>query len=123
MPYPVLREVLDQEGTSFLRIDRRWQPKDLIPEPYRRNLLEDARKRYEELKKGEDELQTLDRAHLYIGILKRMRFTIRKAQFAWRVSDLDFIEAIAEFFSDYGTVLQNLKIDKARGRLSSDQEE
>jgi hypothetical protein len=122
VPYPVLNEVLDQEGTHFYRIDRKWQPKDLIPDPYRKNLLDDARERYEQLKKAEDELQTLDRAHLYISILKRMYFTIRKAQFAWRVSDLDFIEAIAEFFTDYGTVLQNLKIDRARGRLD-DQEE
>jgi hypothetical protein len=121
VPYPVLNKVLDQEGTRFHRVGDRWQPQDLIPDPYRRNLLLDAQERYELLKKAEDELQSLERAYLYVKILKRMYLTIRRAQFAWRVSDLDFIEAIAEFFTDYGTVLRNLKFDRRRGRLG-DQE-
>lgn len=117
MQYPVLTDVLDTEGVGFYRHTRKWRPENLIPDPYRRNLLLDAQARYDRLKKAEDELQTLDRAHLYIGILKRMRITVRKAQFAWRVDDLEFVTAIAEFFADYGTVLQALKIDQARGRL------
>lgn len=117
MPYPVLKDVLDREGVFFYRQTRKWRPENLIPDPYRRNLLLDAQARYERLAKAEDELQTLDRAPLYIGILKTMRRTLRRAQFAWRVDDLEFVTAIAEFFTDYGTVLQALKIDQARGRL------
>jgi hypothetical protein len=115
--YRILPKILEQEGTHFYRIERRWQPKNLIPDPYRRNLLKDAQDRYNLLAQGEDEFQTLERAHLYIRILKRMRLTIRRAQFAWRTDDLEFIKSVAEFFSDYGTVLQNLNIDRARGRL------
>jgi len=122
VPYPVLNKILNEEGTRFHRVGDRWQPQDLIPDPYRRNLLLDAQERYKQLKKGQDELASLQRAHLYVGILKRMHLTVRRAQFAWRVSDLEFIEAIAEFFTDYGTVLRNLKFDRRRGRLG-DQEE
>ena len=117
MEYRHLPRVLKQEGSHFYRIDRRWQPKDLIPDPYRRSLLKDAQKRYELLVKAEDEFQTLVRAGLYIGILKRMRLTIKDAQFAWRTDDLKFLKAIASIFKDYGTVLHTLKLDEARGRF------
>lgn len=112
-----LKEVLTAEGSHFYRIDHRWQPKNLIPDPYRRNLLKDAQARYSRITKAEDEFQRLIRAPLYIGILKRMRLTIKDAQFAWRTDDLKFIRAISSFFKDYGTVIHNLKIDEARGRL------
>ena len=117
MRYRILPSILGLEGSDFYRIDRRWQPKDLIPDPYRRNLLKDAQARLNRLQEAEDELQTLERAPVYLRILKRMRLTVRRAQFAWRTDDLAFIQAISEFFSDYGTVLQNLKIDQARGRF------
>jgi hypothetical protein len=48
-----------------------------------------------------------------------MRLDVKGAQFAWRSDDLAFIRHIAKFFTDYGTVLQNLKIDQARGRLGA----
>jgi len=115
--YLILPKVLDQEGTHFYRIERKWKPKNLLVDPFRRNLLLDAQKRFNLLEGAEDELQTLDRAPLYIRILRRMRLTVRRAQFAWRADDLEFIKAISEFFSDYGTVLHNLKIDQARGQL------
>ena len=117
MSYRHIPRLLEQEGSHFYRIDKRWQPKNLIPDPYRRNLLKDAQGRYEALSQAEDELQTLIRAPLYIGILKRMRLTIKDAQFAWRTDDLKFIRAVASFFKDYGTVLHHLKLDQARGRL------
>ena len=117
MEYRFLPKVLEQAGNDFYRIDRRWKPKELMPAIIAQQMLKDAQSRYNLLVKAEDELQTLDRAHLYIRILKRMRLTIRRAQFAWRVDDLEFLKAIAEFFGDYGTVLQALKIDQARGRL------
>lgn len=117
MEYRVLPQILEQEGNDFYRIDRRWKPTNLIPSIISQAMLKDAQQRYNLLSQAEDEFQTLERAHLYIRILKRMRFTIRRAQFAWRADDLEFVKAISEFFQDYGTVLQNLKIDQARGRL------
>lgn len=117
MPLLVLPEILKAEGVQFYRVDRRWQPKDLIPDPYRRNLLKDAQARLNRLEEGVGELQTLDRAPLYIKLLTRMRLYVKRAQFAWRTDDLEFIQNIAKFFNDYGLVLQNLKIDEARGRL------
>jgi hypothetical protein len=47
-----------------------------------------------------------------------MRLYVKRAQFAWRTDDLEFLKQIAKFFTDYGLVLQNLKIDQARGRLA-----
>lgn len=120
MVFRVLPKLLEQEGTSFYRLDRRWQPKDLIPDPYRRGLLNDAQERLKRLEAAEDELQQLDRAPLYVGLLRRMRLSVRRASFAWRSDDLKFLTNISEFFSDFGTVLQNLKIDQARGRFEED---
>ncbi len=117
MQYLVLPRILDQEGPAFYRVDRRWQPKTLIPDPYRRDLLKDAQRRLALLEEAEDELQSLDRAPLFIGALKRMRLAVRQAQFAWRTDDLKFLQNVTEFYSDYGTVLRHLKIDQARGRL------
>lgn len=122
MQYELLPKVLEQEGSHFYRIDRVWQPKDLIPDPYRRNLLKDAQERFKRVSLAEREFRTLDRAHVYIQILRRMRLTIKDAQFAWRMDDLKFLAAIASFFRDYGTVLRLLKYDEARGRLKNQEE-
>jgi len=119
VPFLILPEILETEGTNFYRVDRRWQPKGLIPDPYRRKLLKDAQERLNQLEAATDELQQLDRAPLYIKLLIQMRFAVKKAQFAWRADDLEFITQISKFFSNYGLVLQNLKIDQARGRLSA----
>ncbi len=89
----------------------------LIPDPYRRNLLKDAQARFEQLTKAEDEIQTLERADRYFKIIRKMRLGIRKAQFAWRSDDLEFIEQIADFYSGYGIILRYLKIEEARGRF------
>lgn len=112
-----LQQILENEGTSFYKVYHRWQPKNLIPDPYRRNLLKDAQERFNRLSEAEDEMKGLIRGPLYLQILYRMRLTIRQAQFAWRTDDLKFLTKISDFFSDYGVVLQNLKIDQARGRL------
>lgn len=122
MRFVVLHQILEQEGPNFYRIQNRWQPKDLIPDPYRRTLLKDAQGRLQRLEVGEAELQSMDRAVLYLNLLKRMRFALRQAQFAWRTDDLKFIRNISEFFSDYGTVLKHLKIDQARGRFEDQPE-
>lgn len=123
MPYVYLPQILQQEGSQWVRTDRTWRPKELIPDPYRRNLLKDAQERYNRLALAEPEFKTLERAHLYIKILRRMRFDVRNAQFAWRADDLKFLTAIANFFQDYGTVLRHLKEDEARGRLRNDDDE
>lgn len=91
----------------------------LIPDPYRRNLLKDAQGRFELLTAAEDEFQTLDNANRYFKIIRKMRLGIRKAQFAWRSDDLEFIKQIADFYSGYGTILRYLKIEEARGRFGS----
>jgi len=115
--YRLLPWILEQEGSDFYRLDRRWQPKDLIPDPYRRNMLKDAQAKLSVLEKAEDEFQTLTKSSLFIGILKDLRLVVRRAQFAWRTDDLKFIEAISEFYSNYGTLLQQLKHEHARGRF------
>ena len=119
MQYELLPKVLKDEQGQFFRVDRTWQPKDLIPDPYRRNLLKDAQEKFNQLSAAEREFRTLDRARLYIKSLRRMRLTIKEAQFAWRSDDLKFLAAIASFFQDYGTVLRFLREDQMRGRLTN----
>lgn len=117
MHFVVLPTVLEQEGPDFYRITHGWKPKALLPDPFRRGLLKDAQERLSLLEDAEDELQGLDRAPMLVGALKRMRLSVRQAQFSWRVNDLKFLQSISEFFSDYGIILQNLKVEKARGRF------
>jgi hypothetical protein len=116
--YKLLPRILEQEGSQFYSVSQKWQPKSLIPDPYRRNLLKDAQGRFKGLSDAEPEFRTMDRAHLYVQILRRMRLTVRAAQFAWKFDDLKFLASIATFFTDYGTVLRLLKFDSARGRLN-----
>ena len=120
MPYKLLPRILEQEGVQFHNVSKKWQPKNLIPDPYRRNLLKDVQQRFKTLSDADGEFRTLDRAHLYTQIIRRMRFTVRDAQFAWRFDDLKFLEAIANFFTDYGIVLRHLRFDKARGLLTNE---
>lgn len=117
MLYRHLPRLLQQEGDRFYQIDKRWRPKDLIPSIISSNILKDAVAKFKGLQEAQAELQTLDRAPIYTRILNRMQLALRRAQFAWRADDLLLIQAIAEFYSDYGTVLQYLKIDQARGRF------
>lgn len=117
MPLQILPEILRSEGTQFYKVDHRWQPKNLIPDPYRRNLLKDAQARLNRLEEGFDEFKLLDRAPLYVKLFNRMRLSVKRAQYAWRSDDLTFIHNISDFFNDYGLVLQNLRIDETRGQL------
>jgi hypothetical protein len=119
--FRLLPSLLKQEGSDFYRIDRRWQPKDLIPTYYSRNLLDEVEGRYRLLDAAEDEFQKLDRADKYIRILKRVRLTIKRAKFSWRSDNLIFLQSIAEFYQDYGTILQMLKTDQSRGRLEPEE--
>lgn len=121
MLYTQIPKILDQEGTDFYRIENRWQPKDLIPGPYRQDMLKDVQGKLNQLSAAEDELQLLDRAPLFVGILKNLRVVVRQAQFSWRVDDLKFLQAISEFYSNYGIVLKHLKYEQARGRFDQDE--
>jgi hypothetical protein len=51
-----------------------------------------------------------------------MRLTVRDAKFSWRTDDLKFIESISNFYSDYGTLLRNLKHEQSRGRFQQQPE-
>ena len=123
MQYQLLPLLLEQEGDQFYNVSKNWRPKNLLPDPFRRNLLKDAERRFKALVEAEGELRSLDRGHVYIQILRRMRLTTRTAQFAWRFDDLKFLESIASFYTDYGTVLRLLKFDSARGRLNDNPKE
>lgn len=81
-------------------------------------MLKDVQARFTRLEEAESEFQTLDRATLFLTVLRRMRLTVRDAKFAWRTDDLKFIESISNFYTDYGTILRNLKIEQARGRFT-----
>lgn len=120
--YLLLPTILEHEGSQFYRLERRWRPKDLIPEPFRRSMLKDVQARFTRLEEAESEFQTLDRATFFLTVLRRMRLTVRDAKFAWRTDDLKFIESISNFYTDYGTILRNLKIEQARGRFNSQPE-
>lgn len=80
-------------------------------------MLKDVQGRFILLEEAESEFQTLIRATLFLTILRRMRLTVRDAKFSWRNDDLKFIESISNFYTDYGTILRNLKIEQARGRF------
>lgn len=113
-----LQEILDSEGSDFFPSTNKWRPQNLIPHPYRRELLQDVEERFRRLDLAEDEFKALPRPALYMGAIKNMRFSIRRAMYAWRADDVAFIEAIAEFFTEYGTVLQNLRRDWSLGHLA-----
>lgn len=117
MRFRFLPKLLEQES-GFYRIDNQWQPKQLLPDPYRRDLLKDAQSRLAALEQAEDEFQALDRSSLFIGLLKTLRLVVRRAQFAWRTDDLKFLQSISEFYSGYGTILLHLKHEHARGRFT-----
>jgi hypothetical protein len=85
-------------------------------------LLKNVQARFSHLEAAEDELQSLVKAPLFIKILRRMRFTVRDAKFAWRTDDLKFLDSIASFFIDYGIVLRYLKIEQARGQFDETQQ-
>ena len=118
-----LQRILDQAGRDFYRIDRRWQPKDLLPTIHSKPLLEDVGKRLDLLKDAEEEFQQLKRSGRYLGIIKRMQINLRRARFSWRQDDLVFLQAISELYQDYGTILQMLKTDEARGMLNETETE
>jgi hypothetical protein len=115
--YLVLPKLISQEGDAFYRITYRWKPKGLIPEPYRRTLLVDTQKKFELLTEAEPEISTLNYSDRYFKILRTMRLQLRKAHFAWRSDDLEFLNQLGGFYSGYGIILRYLKLEQQRGRF------
>jgi hypothetical protein len=115
--------ILEQEAGAFQRLDRKWRPQNLLPEPYRRSLLKDIQGKYERIFSALDEFTTLDRGAIYVKLVHRMRLYVQKAKFAWRFDDLAYFQAVTGFYSDYGTLMRLLATDKARGRLDPSQVE
>ncbi len=120
MPHRLLRWILEQEGPTFQRIDRRWRPTDLLYLQQVRALLQDMHNRLDALAAAEEELRTLDRSDIYIRALRQMRIYARAAAFTWKGDQLTFIRAVSGFYESYGAVLRLLKNDEARGRLSDE---
>jgi len=123
MTIRILPWILEQEAGAFQRLDRKWRPQNLLPEPYRRSLLKDLQGRYERVFSALDEFASLDRGAIYVKLIHRMRLYVQKAKFSWRFDDLTFFQAVAGFYTDYGTLMRLLATDKARGRLDSSQVE
>lgn len=121
MGYSHLPQILDAERSEIRTIEKRWQPKDLLHVPQAYSILQDVTRRYEHLVLARDEMETLDRASLYVKYLTRMRFNARRAYFVWKADQLTFVRAIAAFYSDYGAVLRLLQEDSRRGLLPRDE--
>lgn len=69
------------------------------------------------LQEGADELQQLERSDLFIKLYRRLEFIVKRANFLRRGNDLAFIQAVAEFYTNFGEVLRRLKIEQAKGQL------
>ena len=125
MRYRILPSILQEEAGHFQKLDQRWRPNQLLPEPYRRSLLKDIKRRYVKLFSALDELSSLERGDRYVRLVHRMRLYSQKASFAWRFDDQSFIQAIAGFYADYGLLLRWISIDQKRGKFkpSSGEEE
>lgn len=118
MGYALLNEIIEQEGSDFQRLNNRWRPTDLLQSQQVRLLLRDLEAKFNLLSQAEGEFATLDRRDIYITIIRRMRLWLRQARFSWKSDHLQFIQAIASFYRDYGRILRLLRIDAQRGRLT-----
>lgn len=117
MGFVLLNEIIEQEGSDFQRLTNRWRPTDLLLLPQVRIILNDIEGRFHQLSQAEPEFSQLDRRDIYITLVRRMRLWFRQASFTWKSDQLQFIQAIASFYRDYGKVLRLLKFDAQRGRL------
>jgi len=82
-----------------------------------RAIIHDLEARFDRLSEAEDEFSSLDRRDVYIKLLRRMRLDLRTALFTWKADQLRFLQAVTQFYSDYGAILRLLKIDVLRGRI------
>lgn len=119
MQYTLLPWIIEQEGSDFQVVQNHWRPAHLLFIQQMRVMLQDMKRRYQQLEAARSELQTLERAERYIKLLNRMRLWLRQAFYSWKANQLAFLQATAGFYSDYGVVLRFLKFDQMRGRFAS----
>lgn len=117
MAYHLVPWILEQEGDSFQKLDRHWRPQNLLFVRQSQTLLQDMQRRYRYLSEAQDELETLDRANVYVQLLTRMRIRLRQAGYVWKLDHLRFMQSVASFYSDYGAIMRLLKIEQSRGRF------
>lgn len=115
---PLLESLVAREGVDFERISNQWRPINLLFELQAKSLMKDMSKRYANLVQANSELQTLDRADMYLKLVRKMKLVVRRAYFVRRLNQLAFLEAVTEFYTAYGKVLRFLKIDQQRGLLA-----
>jgi hypothetical protein len=117
--YKLLNWIIEQEGSQFQSVTRRWRPVDLLLIQQEKLLLHDMARRYDHLAAAEDEIRTLNRADKYIQNIVRMRLWLRQAHYSWKSNHLAFLESSAGFYEQYGAVLWLLKTDQARGAFAA----
>lgn len=74
-------------------------------------------RRYNFLVAAQVEFQKLDRADVYLSLVRKSKLVLRRAFYVYRMNHLAFLVAVSEFYSAYGQILRFLKIDMARGKL------
>lgn len=70
------------------------------------------------LEGAQSEFKKLDRADVYLKLVRKTKLVLRRALYIYRLNHLVFLEAVSEFYQAYGRILRLLKIDQARGLLS-----
>jgi hypothetical protein len=115
--FSLLPWILDRDG-KFHRVENTWKPIDLFTEQQSQKLMGDMIERYDNLSAAQGELARLDRAEMYLKMLRRMGFNVRRARFSRRTNHMTFAKAISDFYSDYGTVLRFLRYDQLQGKFN-----
>ncbi len=113
-----LSDILEEESSSFQRLDNVWRPKNLFQEIQTKELLRGMSNRYQSLQNSSEELKVLDRGDWFLKQLRKLGFILKRSNFVRQANHLAFGQAVAEFYSIYGEVLRYLKIDQARGKLA-----
>jgi hypothetical protein len=116
--YPILKQIIRQEGTHFQQVENFWRPQELLLLQQVRSLLHDMQDRYNHMAAARDELQTLVESDRYIKLLLDMRLALREANFQWKADQLRFLRASSRFYSDYGAILRLLRFEQLRGTFT-----
>ncbi len=115
MSFSVLPNILNQEGSSFQSLGYGWKPVGLFTEMQTFKMMTDLTSRYNGLLGAQEEMAQLARSEMYLKLLRRMGFNVRRAKYAKRSNHLTFARAFADFYADYGMTLRYLKYEQARG--------
>lgn len=119
MQYHYIPRILENEGGSeFQSVHQRWRPQDLFLMRQIQLILKDMAMRQQGVEQAEDEFKSLEYAAKYIEYTRKMRLAVRQAHFSWRADHLQFLKAVADFYSDYGALLRLLRMDQLRGKFS-----